>query len=1466
MKDIEYCYDDNAFGRCIGTFGNVEEDDLYRYDFAEGDLGLLEKEMNRLKKKEYHWSSTYTQCILQAVLFALKSRTVYDRSVCNHLIKNQDPAIEAIQNEVEMDMDPRNMAYVKFTPSRVNPHADFADEVYMPPLTPEEVDRAVAIRMEEEEENAALERGREGGALSEGVLSYNAATRPELPVPPHFGTETVFAPSNDLKTPSRPLYKALLQKKAPQPSVKDVSKPLYKGDSRPLYTALLEKKAPQPSVEDASRPLEEGFSRSLYSARLEKNAPQPSVKDASRPLYKEAPRPLYSALLEKKAPQPSAKEVSRSLEKEASRSLDKEASRSLDEEASTTFKEAFRRAAPTHFRQDYNTPDNFRSGQETKDKPAQTVVEAVYPAAEDNAATRPELPVPPHFGTETVFAPSNDLKTPSRPLYKALLQKKAPQPPLYTALLEKKAPQPSVEDASRPLEEGVLKVTILGRLEKNAPQPSVKDASRPLYKEAPRPLYSALLEKKAPQPSTKEVSRSLEKEASRSLDKEASRSLDEEASTTFKEAFRRAAPTHFRQDYNTPDNFRSGQETKDKPAQTVVEAVYPAAEGFGPLVDLDNTPNHFHGIRNSPGLTAEDLTNPMFRKQRHHGGPHQLSSDPRGYPKGPEDDQEEFTPQEIVFLRQQSLEQPYSWDMPYEDWYPGMPFQVERFPGEEFSGSPEEYYREQIRRTHSQRKQLQMEQPQRAYEDLFPDIFSGKEYPEDPEQFKREPIPEFVADQAPMEQISLFEDQVPVGFNQDYNTPDKFRHGFETRDSFPAGREASSNSLMYGLDYQKSLNEPQPLPDLEPRGYTEGGMVYLPDKSGSAKNEEEAEEEALSEILSDLDPAMGWGFKRRERLDVKKPGPLFSTNNYAFKTEDEQKMKKAASIQDSSDDNKDKEALSKEMLQEELMESNSKPQRLYKLPYDLVSLPNKKELPKEDHLDPAQYDVVDTNYAYIGFQDSVREWKDGKRIVNAVARLLHIPPDTFTNIRVDRNEVTFKVSPKHHTPGINASEVARMIVSIKDRLKREIGVTVTTAGVGDKAKLPAIMSLVSEADHNLYVFSFILIGVVGAVVISAAALYVIRRHAASREKLQNLTAPDTEASKDYQELCRARMATKPAQEASPAAQRIASLSRESDNSPSSRSSTSSWCEEPALTNMDISTGHMVLSYMEDHLRNKDRLEQEWTALCAYEAEPCASTIAQRVCFLSIKMMLNTDHDPRNPAYIATQGPLSNTTPDLWQMVWEQGCVVMVMLTRLVESDVTMCHRYWPEEGSELYHIYEVHLVSEHIWCDDYLVRSFYLKNLKTGETRTVTQFHFLSWPDGGVPSSIKALLEFRRKVNKSFRGRSCPIVVHCSDGIGRTGTYCLLDMVLNRMAKGAKEIDIAATLEHIRDQRMRSVTTKQQFQFVLAAVAEEVQAILRVLPTAKGAAGGGGVGGAAGGGGGEGEKEKKDEKGGEKEK
>ncbi|XP_045842182.1 receptor-type tyrosine-protein phosphatase N2-like [Meles meles] len=281
------------------------------------------------------------------------------------------------------------------------------------------------------------------------------------------------------------------------------------------------------------------------------------------------------------------------------------------------------------------------------------------------------------------------------------------------------------------------------------------------------------------------------------------------------------------------------------------------------------------------------------------------------------------------------------------------------------------------------------------------------------------------------------------------------------------------------------------------------------------------------------------------------------------------------------------------------------------------------------------------------------------------------------------------------------------------------------------------------------------------------------------------------------------------------------------------------------------------AYMEDHLKNKNWLEKEWVALCVYQAKPNSSLVAQReenvpknrspavLTYDHSRILLKSenshsnldyinaspimDHHLGNPAYIATQGPLPATVTNFWQMVWESSCVVIVMLTPLSENGVRQCYHSWPDKDSNLYHVYQVNLVSKHIWCEDFLIRSFYLKILQSNEMRTMTQFHFLSWNDQGVPSSVRSLLDFCRKVNKSYRGRSCPIIVHCSNSAGRSSTYVLIDMVLNKMAKGTKEINIAATLEHLRDQRPGMVQTKEQFEFALMAMAEEVNAIFRAL-------------------------------------
>ncbi|XP_024899085.1 receptor-type tyrosine-protein phosphatase-like N isoform X3 [Pteropus alecto] len=515
-------------------------------------------------------------------------------------------------------------------------------------------------------------------------------------------------------------------------------------------------------------------------------------------------------------------------------------------------------------------------------------------------------------------------------------------------------------------------------------------------------------------------------------------------------------------------------------------------------------------------------------------------------------------------------------------------------------------------------------------------------------------------------------------------------------------------------------------------------------------------------------------------------------------------------------------------------------------------------------------------YGYIVTDQKPLSLAAGVKLLEILAEHVHMSSGSFINISVVGPALTFRI--RHNEQNLSLADVTQQAELVKSELETQTGLQILQTGVGQREEAAAVLPRPARSTppmRSVLLTLVALAGVAGLLVALAVALCV-RQHARQRDK-ERLAALGPEGAHgdttfEYQvrscrswDLCRQHMATKSLfnrAEGPPEPSRVSSVSSQFSDaaqaSPSSHSSTPSWCEEPAQANMDISTGHMILAYMEDHLRNQDRLAKEWQALCAYQAEPNTCATAQGESNIKknrhpdflpydharIKLKVESspsrsdyinaspiiEHDPRMPAYIATQGPLSHTISDFWQMVWESGCTVIVMLTPLVEDGVKQCDRYWPDEGSSLYHIYEVNLVSEHIWCEDFLVRSFYLKNVQTQETRTLTQFHFLSWPAEGTPASTRPLLDFRRKVNKCYRGRSCPIIVHCSDGAGRTGTYILIDMVLNRMAKGVKEIDIAATLEHVRDQRPGLVRSKDQFEFALTAVAEEVNAILKALP------------------------------------
>nr|XP_034353587.1 receptor-type tyrosine-protein phosphatase S isoform X6 [Arvicanthis niloticus] len=220
--------------------------------------------------------------------------------------------------------------------------------------------------------------------------------------------------------------------------------------------------------------------------------------------------------------------------------------------------------------------------------------------------------------------------------------------------------------------------------------------------------------------------------------------------------------------------------------------------------------------------------------------------------------------------------------------------------------------------------------------------------------------------------------------------------------------------------------------------------------------------------------------------------------------------------------------------------------------------------------------------------------------------------------------------------------------------------------------------------------------------------------------------------------------------------------------------------------------------------------------------------SSRVCLQPIRGVEGSDYINasfidgyrQQKAYIATQGPLAETTEDFWRALWENNSTIVVMLTKLREMGREKCHQYWPAERSARYQYFVVDPMAEYN-MPQYILREFKVTDARDGQSRTVRQFQFTDWPEQGAPKSGEGFIDFIGQVHKTKEqfGQDGPISVHCSAGVGRTGVFITLSIVLERM-RYEGVVDIFQTVKVLRTQRPAMVQTEDEYQFCFQAALE----------------------------------------------
>ncbi|XP_061170759.1 receptor-type tyrosine-protein phosphatase alpha-like [Saccostrea echinata] len=200
-------------------------------------------------------------------------------------------------------------------------------------------------------------------------------------------------------------------------------------------------------------------------------------------------------------------------------------------------------------------------------------------------------------------------------------------------------------------------------------------------------------------------------------------------------------------------------------------------------------------------------------------------------------------------------------------------------------------------------------------------------------------------------------------------------------------------------------------------------------------------------------------------------------------------------------------------------------------------------------------------------------------------------------------------------------------------------------------------------------------------------------------------------------------------------------------------------------------------------------------------------------------------------YIATQGPKPKTVVDFWRMVWQKCVTTIVCLTNLKEGTKIKCTQYWPNFNDKMQHgTFMIRNLEERVYAN-YTSRRFKVYNNMERKDREVVMFHYTRWPDHGVPDPLN-LVVFHRHVTKNTSKSGKYTLVHCSAGIGRTGTYIALD-ALYREGERNGQVNVPMYVRTMRKDRMNMIQGDDQYRVVYLALCESFSGRSKCLTAEK---------------------------------